>query len=234
MKLLETALIYDVQQKILVAVDCIIFGFDSESLKLLLFKRKVEPLSGCWSLIGAFIRNDLSISDGAKQILLESTGLENVYLEELKTYGDIDRDPGRRVISIGYFSLIRIDEFNKKIVEQYDARWFDLNEIPELILDHGKMVEDAILKLRSRARHQPIGFNLLPEYFTIQDLQKLYESIYQKELDSRNFRKKIISFDILTKTENKDKSGSKKGAFLYKFNKDKFDKFIAEGYNFEV
>ncbi len=234
MKLLDTALIYDVQQKILVAVDCIIFGFDSENLKLLLFRRKVDPLRGSWSLIGAFIKNDLSISDGAKQILLESTGLENVYLEELKTYGDIDRDPGRRVISIAYFSLIRIDGFNKKIVEQYDARWFDLNEIPELILDHGKMVEDAIVKLKDRARHQPIGFNLLPEYFTIIELQKLYESIYQKELDSRNFRKKITSFDILTKTDRKDKSGSKKGAFLYKFNKDKFDKFIAEGYNFEV
>lgn len=234
MKLLDTALIYDVQQKILVAVDCIIFGFDSENLKLLLFRRKVEPLSGCWSLIGSFIKNDLSVADGAKQILLESTGLSDVYLEELKTYGDVDRDPGRRVISIAYFSLIRIDEFSKKIVEQYDARWFDLNEIPELILDHGKMVEDAIVKVRNRARHQPIGFNLLPEYFTILDLQTLYESIYQKDLDSRNFRKKIISFDILTKTDKKDKSSSKKGAFLYAFNKTKFDKFIAEGYDFEV
>lgn len=234
MKLLDTALIYNVQQKILVAVDCIIFGFDSENLKLLLFKRKVEPLSGCWSLIGSFMKNDLSIKDGAKQILLESTGLENVYLEELKTYGDIERDPFQRVISIGYFSLIQINAFNKKIVEQFDARWFNLDEIPDLILDHGKMVEDAIVKLRARARYQPIGFNLLPEYFTILDLQKLYESIYQKELDSRNFRKKIISFDILTKTDLKDKSNSKKGAFLYKFNKDKFDKFISEGYNFEV
>jgi len=234
MKLLDTSLVYKGQEKILVAVDCIIFGFDSENLKLLLFKRKVEPLKGAWSLIGAFIKENLSLNDAAKQVLLESTGLKGIYLQELQTYSNIDRDPGERVISVAHYSLIRIDAFELESVEKYDAHWFDLDDIPDLIFDHRKMVDDAINKLRAKARYQPIGFELLPEKFTIPQLQILYQCIYQKELDDRNFRKKILSFDILTKTDEKDKSGSKKGAFLYKFNREKFDKFIAKGYNFEL
>ena len=234
MKLLNNSLVYQGQEKFLVAVDCIIFGFDSEQIKLLLFKRKVEPLKGAWSLIGSFVKNDLSLNDAAKQVLFESTGLENIFLQELQTYSKVDRDPGERVLSVAYYSLIRINEFDVESVEKYDAHWFNIDEIPELIMDHGKMVEDAIAKLRSKARYQPIGFNLLPEKFTIPKLQLLYECIYQKKLDDRNFRKKVLSFDILTKTMEKDKSGSKKGAFLFKFNKIKFDTFIARGYNFEL
>ncbi len=234
MKLLDTSLVYKGQEKILVAVDCIIFGFDSEKLKLLLFKRKVEPLKGAWSLVGAFIKENLSLNDAAKQVLLESTGLKEIYLQELQTYSDIDRDPGERVISVAHYSLIRIDAFDLESVEKYDAHWFDFDEIPELIFDHGRMVNDAIAKLRSKARYQPIGFELLPEKFTIPQLQILYQCIYQKKLDDRNFRKKVLSFDVLTKTDEKDKTGSKKGAFLYQFNKEKFDKFIDKGHSFEL
>lgn len=219
MKLIKSNLKYNTPQKILVAVDCTIFGFDSKSLKLLLFKRKVEPLKGNWSLIGAFLENDLSIIDGAKRILLESTGLKDIYLEQLKTYGAIDRDPVERVISVGFYSLIRIDEMDIQSVEDYDAKWFDIDEVPELILDHGTMVKDAIEALRLKARHKPIGFNLLPDHFTLPQLQALYESIYQSKRDSRNFRKKVLSLNILEKTDLKDKSGSKKGAFLYTFRK---------------
>lgn len=219
MKLIKSNLKYNTPQKILVAVDCTIFGFDSKSLKLLLFKRKVEPLKGSWSLIGAFLENDLSIIDGAKRILLESTGLKDIYLEQLKTYGAIDRDPVERVISVGFYSLIRIDEMDIQSVEDYDAKWFDIDEVPELILDHGTMVKDAIEALRLKARHKPIGFNLLPDHFTLPQLQALYESIYQSKRDSRNFRKKVLSLNILEKTDLKDKSGSKKGAFLYTFRK---------------
>ena len=132
MKLITSNLKYTTPQKILVAVDCTIFGFDSKSLKLLLFKRKVEPLKGSWSLIGAFLENDLSIIDGAKQILFESTGLKDIYLEQLKTYGAVDRDPVERVISVGFYSLIRINELDIQSVEDYDAKWFDINEVPEL------------------------------------------------------------------------------------------------------
>lgn len=234
MNLLDTALIYNVQQKILVAVDCIIFGFDSKNLKLLLFRRKVDPLKGHWSLVGAFMKNDLSIDDGAKQILLEGTGLNDIYMEQLKTYGDVERDPGERVISIAYYSLIGLNDFNMQHVEQYDAKWFNIDEIPELIFDHRQMVEDAILELRHKARHQPLGFELLPEYFTIPDVQTLYECIYQRKLDSRNFRKKILFLGILNKTDRKDKTRSKKGAFLYSFNKEKFQELKRNGYDFVI
>jgi ADP-ribose pyrophosphatase YjhB (NUDIX family) len=219
MKLIDSNLKYNTKQKILVAIDCTIFGFDSKSLKLLLFRRKVEPLKGSWSLIGAFIENDLSIVDGAKRILLESTGLKDIYLEQLKTYGEVDRDPLERVISVGFYSLIRIDELDIQSVEDYDAKWFDIDEVPELILDHGTMVKDAITALQHEARHKPIGFNLLPDHFTLPQLQALYESIYQSKRDSRNFRKKVLSLNILEKTDLKDKTGSKKGAFLYTFRK---------------
>lgn len=234
MQLLNKKHVYSNQEKFLVAVDCIIFGFDSKELKLLLFKRKVEPLKGEWSLIGSFIKNNLSLNEAANQVLFESTGLNNIYLEELQTYSKVDRDPGERVISVAFFSLIRINELLEFGVEKFNAHWFSLNEIPELILDHRKMLDDAIYKLKTKARYQPLGFELLPEKFTIPQLQLLYECIYQKKLDDRNFRKKILSFDILTKTTEKDKSGSKKGAFLFKFNKTKFNKFIAKGYNFEL
>jgi len=234
MQLLNNKNAYNHQEKILIAVDCVIFGFDSEQLKLLLFRRKVEPLKGAWSLIGAFVNEDLSLNDAAKQIVFDLTGLNNIFLEELQTYSNVDRDPGERVISVAHYSLIRINDFDIDSVEKFDARWFNIDEVPELILDHKEMVEDATLKIRRKARFEPIVFELLPEKFTIPHLQILYECIYQKKLDDRNFRKKILSFDILTKTEEKDRTGSKKGAFLYKFNKDKFNNYIAKGHNFEL
>ncbi|UMB54721.1 NUDIX domain-containing protein [Lutibacter sp. A64] len=234
MQLLNNKNAYKHQKKILIAVDCVIFGFDSEQLKLLLFKRKVEPLKGAWSLIGAFVNEDLSLSDAAKEIVFDLTGLDNIFLEELQTYSKVDRDPGERVISVAHYSLIRINDFDIDSVEKFDARWFNIDEVPELIIDHKEMVEDATLKIRKKARFEPIVFELLPEKFTIPQLQILYECIYQKKLDDRNFRKKILSFNILTKTEEKDRSGSKKGAFLYKFNKEKFEDYIAKGHNFEL
>lgn len=230
----KTSVEYVKQEKYLVAVDCIIFGFDSESIKLLLFKRRVEPLKGSLSLIGSFIKKDLNLNDSAKKVLEESTGLKNIFLKELRTYSNIDRDPGNRVISVAHYALIRINELDIKNVEEYNARWYDFNEIPDLIIDHKQMVADAIERLRGEARREPICFNLLPEEFTIPQLQSIYECFYQKNLDSRNFRKKILSFDILNKTDKKDKTTSKKGAFLYVYNKTKFENFIAKGNRFQL
>jgi len=234
MKLIEKNMVYKDPDKILVAVDCIIFGFNSKHLKLLLFRRKVEPLKGNWSLIGSFIKENLSLPDAAKQILFETTGLKNIFLEELQTYSKINRDPGDRVISVAFYSLIRIDEFDMEAVEKFDAHWFNFDEIPELILDHNEMVQDAIAKLRVKAAYEPIVFELLPEKFTIRQLQSIYECVFQMKLDDRNFRKKILSFAILTKTTEKDKTGSKKGAFLYIFNQHKFETFISKGHKFEL
>ena len=224
---------YETQQKFLVAVDCIVFGFDLKQLKLLLFKRKIEPLRGKWSLIGALIKENISLNEAAKKVLQATTGLSDIYLDELKTYSEVDRDPGERVISTTFFSLMRINELLEESVERYDAHWFNLDDIPELILDHRKMVDDAIVNLRTKARYQPIGFELIPKKFTIPQIQLFYECIYQKKLDDRNFRKKIMSLNILARTNEKDKSGSKKGAFLYKFNEIKYNELKDKGFNFE-
>lgn len=234
MNLVDNSDQYITKQKILVAVDCIIFGFTSKKLKLLLFKRKVKPAINQWSLIGAFVKNDQSILESAKQILLESTGLNNIFLEQHKTYGKVHRDTAGRVISITYFSLTSVSEFQEQSVQKYDAQWFDIDTLPEFIFDHKEMVDDALEHLQAKAKIKPIGFNLLPELFTIPDLQILYESIYRRKLDSRNFRKKILSFNILEKTEQKDKLGSKKGAFLYRFNKENFEYLVSKGLNFDI
>lgn len=211
-------------QPILMAVDCIIFGFDSNRLKLLLFKRKLEPFKDEWSLVGSFVDPQESLHAAADRILSAFTGLQDIFMEPLSCYGEVDRDPGARVISQTWFALIRLGTTEMKTVASYQARWFDLDEIPELKLDHNKMVDDALVELRQRARYRPIGFELLPEAFTLPQLQALYESIFDRELDRRNFRKKIIGMNILEKLDVKDHTGSKKGAWLYKFNIDEYPK----------
>lgn len=225
---------YDGQVKFYLAVDCIVFGFDGEQIKLLLFKRKIEPLKGEWSLVGSFIKEGLTIKESATKILEESTGLEDIFLEELKTYSDVNRDPAERVISTAYYSLIRLNELRQANLEKYDAKWFGLDEIPDLILDHQDMVNDAFKKLQIRLKRRPIGFRLLPEKFTLPQIQTMYECVLQKELDTRNFRKKLLSFEIMQKLDEKDKSSSKKGAYYYKFDKERYDQFVEKGFNFDL
>jgi len=225
---------YKEQEKILIATDCIIFGFDNQSIKLLVFKRRVAPFKGKWSLIGSFVKNNESINDAAKRVLKEITGLKNVFLKQSKVYGDVGRDPGARCITIGQYALIRIEDQDIALVEKHGAVWHELNEMPDLVLDHDQMVADALVQLRLKASYQPIGFELLPEKFTIPSLQKLYESIYQKKFDDRNFRKKIIHLEVLTKLNEKDKTTSKKGSFLYKFNREKYEKLVALGIHFKL
>ncbi|MDT0644344.1 NUDIX domain-containing protein [Zunongwangia sp. F363] len=229
-----TSDLYRVKDKLYAAADCIIFGFESGRIKLLLFRRRVEPLKGEWSLIGSFVRLEEDVSEAAKRVLKEITGLENVYMEQLKAYGKADRDPGFRCLSIAQYALIRINEYDEELVEKHGAHWFDIDEVPDLVLDHNQMVADALECLKQKARYQPIGFELLPEKFTIPQLQQLYEAIYQRELDSRNFRKKLLSLKVLIKLDEKDKSGSKRGAFLYKFDHENYQKLLKSGYNFEI
>jgi len=225
---------YVQQDKMYVATDCIIFGFDDGKLKLLIFKRRVKPFMGEWSLIGSFVRIDEDVDEAAKRVLAEITGLKNVFMEELKAYGLANRDPGYRCVSIGQYALIRIEDYDKKLVEIHGAHWYDLDKIPKLVLDHNQMVLDALGRLKRKARYQPIGFELLPEKFTIPQLQQLYEAIYQIELDARNFRKKVLSYNVLLKLDEKDKSSSRRGAFLYKFDDLNYQKLLKSGYNFEV
>lgn len=218
----------------LVAVDCIIFGFNESKLKLLLMKRKVDPMQGEWSLMGGFVQGGESTDAAAARVLQQTTGLTDIYLDQLHCYGDVDRDTGDRVISVAYYALIRINEHDEPLARQHGAHWLELHEIPPMIFDHGKMIQDGLERLRNKARFHPIGFELLPEKFTLSQLRCLYEEIYQKTLDKRNFRKKILSMDILEKLEEKDRLSSKKGAHLYRFDKKKYRQLAASGMVFEI
>tara|TARA_R110002020_G_scaffold38860_9_gene116414 strand:+ start:22173 stop:22877 length:705 start_codon:yes stop_codon:yes gene_type:complete len=232
MKALENNSPYIAQPKILVATDCIVFGFDEGILKLLVFRRRIDPFKGEWSLIGSFVNEEESVPDAARRVLLQFTGLENIFLEELKAYSDVERDSGARCISIAQYALIRINDYDREQVELHGAKWFALEDIPQLVLDHNVMIADALDRLRQKTTHKPIGFELLPEKFTIPQLQSLYEAIHQTKLDDRNFRKKLLSFDLLIKLDEKDKSTSKKGAFLYRFDYGKYKKLEESGINF--
>ncbi|TSE05804.1 NUDIX hydrolase [Aquimarina algiphila] len=226
--------IYNEKDKFYVAVDCIIFGFDNQKLKLLVFDRRIDPFKDSLSLIGSFVKIGESVSDAAIRILKDFTGLENVYMKELKTYGSVDRDPGYRCISVAQYALIRIDNAIKKIVEEKGARWYEIDNIPNLILDHNQMSIDALKRIEEVARYKPIGFELLPKKFTIPKLQTLYEAIYRRKFDTRNFRKKILSFDVIIKLDEKDRTTSKKGAYLYKFDYKRYRELQESGYNFEI
>lgn len=226
---------YKNKEPILLAVDCIIFGFDNEGLKLLIFKREFEPLAGHWSLIGTFVNKNEDVEDAAYKVLKETTGLESLFVEQLHAFGRINRDKGDRVVSIAYWSLIKLNDENKNLnVENHEARWIDFKEVPELILDHNEMVNMALTTLRERARFRPIGFELLPDKFTLPQLLNLYEAIYQTKFDDRNFRRKILKTGLLIKLDEKDKSTSKRGALLYKFDYQQYDKLSKDGYLFEL
>ncbi len=224
---------YSQQNKHFVAVDCIILGFDQEKINILLHKRKFEPYLGGWSLFGGFLREDENLDAAAGRILLSLTGFTGVYLEQLYTYGNVDRDK-ERVISVAYFALVNKEQYSSLEGGDYDAVWIPLENLPELVLDHNVMVNKALRRLRRKAVSEPLGFELLPEKFTLPGLQKLYEAIYGEDFDKRNFRKKILSMGVLKKLDEKDKSASRKGAFLYRFDKLKYDELIAKGMEFEL
>ena len=221
---------YTKQNRILVAVDCIIFGFDGYELKLLLIKRGFDPEKGKWSLMGGFVQSDENPEDAATRVLKQLTGLEDLYMEQMQVFGQPDRDPIERTVSITYFALIDIKKYEKQLNQDYRAEWFSLSRVPKLIFDHDQMVEHARQKLRYKAALHPVLFELLPEKFTIPQIMTLYEQVYDVELDKRNFTRKLRSTGLLVKQTDKDKENSKKGAFYYKLNestyKDKFSSFL--------
>ncbi|MBP6663343.1 MAG: NUDIX hydrolase [Paludibacter sp.] len=229
-----TASFYKNRDTHLIAVDCIIMGFKDNDLHVLAAKRQFEPMKGGWSLMGGFVNQGESINEAAGRVLDEFTGIDGIFMEQLGAYGEVERDLGERVVSIAYYALVDMDKFDTSLVEKYDARWISISHLPELIFDHNKMVRDTINTLQRRAAVKPIGFNLLGDQFTLPSLQSLYEAIYQETIDKRNFRKKILSMDILEKLDEKDKSSSKRGAFYYQFNKDKYDQLIQQGLHFSL
>ncbi len=225
---------YTEGDKLHVAVDCIIFGFDEKGLQILLIKRGFEPEKGKWSLMGGFLRKEESLHDAADRVLYTLTGLKNIYMEQLHSFSEIDRDPLERTISVSYFALINKKEHEIQLTENYEAKWFEFNNAPKPIFDHQLMIDRAIRTLRRKAKINPIGFELLPEKFTMRELQHLYESILDEKLDKRNFISKFNSLDVLVKLQEKDKSTSKKGAYLYKFDLEKYNQKTEEGFNFKL
>lgn len=225
---------YQDQDKILLAVDCIIFGFDKKNLKILLIKRDFEPERGRWSLMGGFLKKDETLDDAANRVLNHLTGLHDVYLEQLRAYSAIDRDPVERTVSVSYYALINASENMAPLNSDFSAKWFNIDEAPSLIFDHKAMVSNAMLRLRRRALTKPIGFELLPNKFTMKQLQVLYEAILGEKLDKRNFINKINSLDILLKTDEKDMNSSRKGSFLYMFDEVKYANKVKEGFAFKL
>jgi ADP-ribose pyrophosphatase YjhB (NUDIX family) len=223
---------YDHHHKHFVALDCIIFGFDGNDLKLLLVKRGFAPEKGKWSLMGGFLKAEESLDEGASSILNQLTGLTEVYMEQLYAYGEVNRDPVARTLSVAYYALMRVDDYDELQARAHEAQWFPVAELPHLIFDHNEMVQRALARLKKKTRNQPVGFELLPEKFTIPQLRRLYEAIHQQMIDPRNFSKKLHTMKLLTKLDEKDKSSSKKGAYLYQFDQKRYEKLLSEGFSF--
>ena len=209
---------YIEHQKILVSVDCIIFGFEQNKLKVLLGHRAMDPGKGAWSLYGGFVRNEESVDEAADRVLFELTGLRNVY------------DPGARVVSVSYYALINVKDYDQRLLAEHDVEWVNIEELPEMFSDHKEMILKARKLMQQKIRTAPISFQLLPGLFTLTQLQRLYEAVNGEEVDKRNFRKRIKEMDFIEKTDLIDKTGSKRGASLYRFNKNAFN----EGTNFKL
>jgi len=203
-----------------VAVDCIIFGYENEKLKLLLSHRRFEPEQGKWSLLGGWVEENETVEKAAERVLLQYTGLKDIYLEQVHVFSDPARDPGGRVISIVFFAMIRIDKHDKELVTEHGAKWWAFNKKPALVFDHDQMVEHAHEKLKLKASYELIGKNLLPSKFTVLQLRILYEAIFQRSFDPGNFRKKILSLKILERLDVKNTTDSKRGAYYYSFRKE--------------
>lgn len=213
---------YSEHAKVWVSVDCIVFGFEEDKLKVLIGKRKMDPGRGEWSLYGGFVGAEESLEEAADRVLSELTGLKKLYMKQVGAYGAIDRDPGERVISVAYCALINVRDYDDNLREQHSLEWVDVKDLPHLYSDHNLMVTNAIAQLRRRIRTEPLSFNLLPVLFTLTQLQHVYEAVLGTEIDKRNFRKRIKEIDYIEKTELIDKKTSKRGAALYRFNKKAF------------
>ena len=216
---------YSQHAKVLVSVDCIIFGFDDGKLKVLIGRRQMDPGRGEWSLYGGFVAADEGLDEAASRTVKELTGLDNLYMRQVGAFGKTDRDPGERVISIAYYALINVKDYNERLRLEHGVEWMDVNHLPMLYSDHNEMVCKARKLMRQKLRTEPVGFRLLPDLFTLTQLQRLYEAVNGEELDKRNFRKRIKEMDFIEKTDLIDRKGSKRGAYLYRFNRRTYNEF---------
>ena len=218
-----------------VTVDCVVFGLDDEDLKVLLIQRDLPPYDGRWALPGGFVEADESLEEAARRELQEETGIDIVYLEQLYTYGAVDRDPRDRIITVAYYALVKLHDHRvQAATDARDAAWFSIEDLPRLAFDHDQILQQAHERLRGKVRYQPIGFELLPAKFTLRQLQHLYETILDRQLDKRNFRKKILSMDLLQELEELESDVAHRAARLYRFDKRKYRRLTKQGFNFEV
>jgi 8-oxo-dGTP diphosphatase len=226
----------EIKQDIKVAVDAIVFGYSNNKLNVLLIKQKFGVLKNQWALVGGFVKDSESLNDAVNRELKEETGIKVNYLEQLYTFGDnINRDPRFRVITVAYFALVNSTKLVLKAdTDAEDAKWFSVNELPDLAYDHKEILLIAQNRLKNKLTYNPIGFDLLPKEFLFSELENLYCTILEKEIDRRNFRKKILSFEIVEETEKFGNNIKGRPAKLYRFNKLKYNKLAKEGFLFEI
>ena len=216
-------------------VDCVIFGLDEGGLKVLLIQRDIEPFKGKWALPGGFVRLDETLDEAARRELQEEAGVTNVYLEQLYTFGDLNRDPRERVVTVAYYALANLTDHQvKATTDARDAAWFPVSDVSWLAFDHATILEAALTRLKGKLRYQPVGFELLPEKFTLTQLQGLYETVLERPLDKRNFRKKILSMDLLIETDEIEQDVAHRAARLYKFDEKKYRRLAKRGFHFEL
>ena len=216
-------------------VDCVVFGLDPDGLKVLLIERDLDPFKGRWALPGGFVHMDESVDDAARRELKEEAGVSGVYLEQLYTFGRVGRDPRGRVVSVAYYALVNLaDHRVQAATDARSAAWFPAFDTPSLAFDHGEILDVATKRLRGKVRYEPIGFELLPPKFTLSQLQRLYETILDRELDKRNFRKKILGMGVLVETDEVQQDVAHRAARLYRFDEDKYRRLKKKGFNFEV
>ncbi|MEZ4798244.1 MAG: NUDIX domain-containing protein [Flavobacteriales bacterium] len=218
------------------SVDCVIFGFDEGELKILLIERNEAPFEQWKALPGNLANDDEDIDDAAARVLYELSGLENIYMDQFRTFGNINRHPQGRVITVAYYAIIQATEAGLHPVTNYASKafWWPAHKLPELAFDHNIIAEKAIEALRNKIVREPIGFELLPKEFTLTSLHHLYEEVLQKEIDKRNFRKKMMSFGIITDLKKKQVGVPHRAPWLYAWNHNKYEELKQKGFVFEI
>lgn len=203
-----------------IAVDCAIFSYQDEEIKILLCPAITEPFIGKWSLVSSFLEKNESIEEAVSRIILDSVGVNNVFFKEVHTFSEVERHPQARVVSVLHYALVRLDELFEDKLESQGMKWFSLNNLPELMLDYKEMINEAFVKFQAESCTQLLGKEFLPPFFTLLQLRKVYNCIFQREFEPANFRKKILSMQVLKKQAFKNKTDSKKGAYYYTFDPD--------------
>jgi 8-oxo-dGTP diphosphatase len=217
------------------SVDCVVFGYDEDELKILLIQRDIEPYKNVWALPGGFVRIKETLEEAALRELKEETSVENLYLEQLYSFGALDRDPRERVVTVSYYALVKISEHKAKGgSDASDAQWFSFQKLPKLGFDHKEIIEVAFKRLQAKVRYEPIGFELLPKKFPFSAIERLYEAVLQRKIDRRNFRKKMLSMGIIKQLETQQENVAHRKGFYYAFDKKEYERLKKKGFNFEI